>query len=689
MLPLYKKGFTLLFIVTAVTITIALLRTDLSPLLNRILGDQRSDPSDYLSLDLYENSEELDASLSSIKCKPYRLDRAGHEQADKFYGKPDKEERSCDDFYYPDICSFQVTKSGEHKLSCDSKVCGSSRVQMGSINPNMGKISEWTDLSKETMVTMVGKAVEMDRKSGFGFLFIRCGNILQVLTFPPVLQKVEGGEKRKQISVNVISMDSLSRPHFYRSLPRTVEALRKIKNDFNIQATALDFQIFQSIGEQTFDNLRPFFCGVVKDDNILTNTVRTSKYSLGVDVLYETFQKWGYQTLFQEDLVWFDRWGIVLTDLQVRSKPTTDSEFKARWNEFKERMSKKHIDDFGMTHFSGPLLGLRYSETNHFENPPKVCLNGQFFSKYFMDYIQIVNTAIHNDPRTKPLVSFIHFNTGHEHTGQRIRNTDAHLAKFLINMAEFPNTLTMLVSDHGNKNTQYSYKTEEGKREVYDPIAFMVIPDGVVRNLGKQRMGALVQNQRRLFTFLDVHRALMSLNHPKKMHSQDPQVVGIFADLPANRTCADLNLMPQARCKCKIIEKNNSVEDNSDSLKWLAEFALGTLNEAIQKQHMRGEVHTQLSPKKYGYGNCQRLVGKTFANIVQRSQGDSVTTTMDLHVVPPAGYKEDEIFKVSVKQQAKTKNKVWLTSFIRKSRYHPWCSTRRYFGLLAVPDFHQ
>lgn len=332
-------------------------------------------------------------------------------------------------------------------------------------------------------------------------------------------------------------------------------------------------------------------------------------------------------------------------------------------------MSKKHIDDFGMTHFSGPLLGLRYSETNHFENPPKVCLNGQFFSKYFMDYIQIVNTAIHNDPRTKPLVSFIHFNTGHEHTGQRIRNTDAHLAKFLINMAEFPNTLTMLVSDHGNKNTQYSYKTEEGKREVYDPIAFMVIPDGVVRNLGKQRMGALVQNQRRLFTFLDVHRALMSLNHPKKMHSQDPQVVGIFADLPANRTCADLNLMPQARCKCEIIEKNNSVEDNSDSLKWLAEFALGTLNEAIQKQHMRGEVHTQLSPKKYGYGNCQRLVGKTFANIVQRSQGDNVTTTMDLHVVPPAGYKEDEIFKVSVKQQAKTKNKVWLTSFIRKSRY--------------------
>lgn len=128
----------------------------------------------------------------------------------------------------------------------------------------MGKISEWTDLSKETIVTTMEKAVETSRKNGFGFLFLRCGNILQVLTFPPVLQEVEGGDNRKQISVNVVSMDSLSRPHFYRSLPRAVEALRKIRNNFKISATALDFQNFQAIGEQTFDNLRPFFCGVVK-----------------------------------------------------------------------------------------------------------------------------------------------------------------------------------------------------------------------------------------------------------------------------------------------------------------------------------------------------------------------------------------------------------------------------------------
>lgn len=81
----------------------------------------------------------------------------------------------------------------------------------------------------------------------------------------------------------------------------------------------------------------------------------------------------------------------------------------------------------------------------------------------------------------------------------------------------------------------------------------------------------------------------MSLNDPKKVNSQNPLVSGIFAVLPANRTCVDLNLMPMTRCKCEGFDNYNPAEDNSDSHKWLAEFALGTLNDVIQKQHMEGK----------------------------------------------------------------------------------------------------
>ena len=61
-------------------------------------------------------------------------------------------------------------------------------------------------------------------------------------------------------------LDSISRPHFYRTLPRATEALRKILQDPSIKATAMDFELLQSVGQQTFDNLRPFFSGVMKGE---------------------------------------------------------------------------------------------------------------------------------------------------------------------------------------------------------------------------------------------------------------------------------------------------------------------------------------------------------------------------------------------------------------------------------------
>ena len=107
------------------------------------------------------------------------------------------------------------------------------------------------------------EAVKTNRKNGFGFLFIKCGDIFQVLSFPPKLEKNQDGGNRSTININIITLDSISRPHFYRILPRASTALRKILLDPNIKATAMDFELFQSVGQHTFDNLRPFFSGVM------------------------------------------------------------------------------------------------------------------------------------------------------------------------------------------------------------------------------------------------------------------------------------------------------------------------------------------------------------------------------------------------------------------------------------------
>ena len=131
----------------------------------------------------------------------------------------------------------------------------------------MGKaVSDWKPLPKDTLTSAVQEAINTNLEKGFSFLFLRCGSIFQALSFPPILKKVEDRKSKGAININVIMLDSISRPHFYRILPRAVEALRKITQDPNINATALDFELVQSIGQQTFENLRPFFSGVLKGE---------------------------------------------------------------------------------------------------------------------------------------------------------------------------------------------------------------------------------------------------------------------------------------------------------------------------------------------------------------------------------------------------------------------------------------
>ena len=66
------------------------------------------------------------------------------------------------------------------------------------------------------------------------------------------------------------------------------------------------------------------------DDNKVTASAKNTKASLGVEVLYGTFKKWGYQTFFQEDLCWYDIWGSALTDIGKRATPQSGSEFRER-----------------------------------------------------------------------------------------------------------------------------------------------------------------------------------------------------------------------------------------------------------------------------------------------------------------------------------------------------------------------
>ena len=237
-----------------------------------------------------------------------------------------------------------------------------------------------------------------------------------------------------------------------------------------------------------------------------------------------------------------------------------------------------------MTHFTCEVVR-KYHRTNDLDIPDKVCYNGDFISTYYLKYHLDYLDSIRQHAKSVPLLHYLHLITGHTSSGVRIRNDDAGLADYVTAVARDPNTLTIFMSDHGHSRTKYG-QTVEGRFELFNPLMFVVLPENVASLLGKRQVTSLIENQRRLFTMLDVHRMLMAIHDPKKLKSTDYRVNGLLSVLPGNRTCASLPLTPMTRCKCDGWDQR--VDDNSPRHAWLAEFALGQLNNMIQEQFMQG-----------------------------------------------------------------------------------------------------
>ena len=194
-----------------------------------------------------------------------RPDKSSCKAANEYFQGPGYvEDRKCDEVNYPDICHFLKEVNGSrYKLSCDKKVCGGNTLTIGSINKEQGIITNW-EVVQPFSVDKVLEYVKRNAAAGFDFCFMKCGSIFQALVFPPVVKAKNIVSKQNKININIVVLDSIARQHFYRTMPKSVAALRKITYDESIPATALDFELFQAISQHTFDNIRPLFSGIVR-----------------------------------------------------------------------------------------------------------------------------------------------------------------------------------------------------------------------------------------------------------------------------------------------------------------------------------------------------------------------------------------------------------------------------------------
>ena len=545
------------------------------------------------------------------------------------------------------LCSFRANSlsanQGKQVVTCNSSPCGTNPVYVLEFSPILGILEEgpfWKRFfTPRGLENYLKKYTNETSSPGFNFCLLLCvrkertGFIEQLMTFPFVHNSFDewSNEEINSINLNILVLDSVSRPHFYRSLPETVKSLRDIVQFSSYNATVLDFELLQSPAAYTFHNIRALMSG--KMDFRYSQGHENETY--GIDVLFGKFKQLGYYTLLQEDSCWYDSWGSIFTDNAYQGNiPRDKYEFAKRWKKFQDKVKNYHIDDFGLSHASCEIFK-RYKTTNQFNHPRKVCFDGKPFAEYFLDYVQNIYSNRNTVGKKTRLLTYTHLNTGHEVTGTRIRQIDERLSEYVENMARIEDTLTVVLSDHGPKTTKYSFNTMDGRAEKYDPFLFIIVPEKVANILGFKKMRALVQNQNRLITTLDLHNGFMSLGAIGLARTTAGDK-GVFGLIPANRTCANISMKPLAVCKC---EKWEAIfPDNDKRFTWLAEFALGILNNKIQLQFLESAKQVK------GYGNCQRLVGSSFTKIRRRSEGGNFITTMDIAVLPG-----NEIFEVQIK----------------------------------------
>ena len=301
----------------------------------------------------------------------------------------------------------------------------------------------------------------------------------------------------------------------------------------------------------------------------------------------------------------------------------------------------------GLTHSSCEVLA-PFGTDAPFNGPEgdQICFNGKLQHSYFLQYsIDTLNT-IASSRRSLPLLSYTALNVGHDDIGRRIQSLDSDLAHYLSTMAKDQNTLTIILADHGNTYTEYTYATLEGRFEMFHPSMFVIVPNKVAGLLGRDALSALEVNQRRLVTMIDLHHSLLPL---AGYLSGFVKPVGLFTPILPNRTCNDVELRTPNLCVC---EGWDSPTTNDSSKISIVEFAVGELNNLILAQFAKSADGKR---KRYPILRaCQRLRPLRFENVRERNSKSDGGLITSFDVYFQAGNvvsHDDDIFHVEVKSR--------------------------------------
>ncbi|XP_028417813.1 uncharacterized protein LOC114542471 [Dendronephthya gigantea] len=632
------------------------------------------------------------------------------------------------------ICSIsggENYKREQVQVSCNDSHCRGKTILLGLFNEKMGKVT-WRKLNDTDDLNAQLKQHILSSTFGPGFALLKCGKGTQVLSFPTILKRVKPSrrlKKRRPFNINVVVEDSLSRAHFYRTLLKTASTFRDIVYNQTIPSTLLEFEKVQGYETNTYKNLQRLFAG-----RKYLHVKKNCKYTLeefkangstfncthGIEEMFARYKNAGYSTLLQEDNCWYDSWGSFMDPRENIGPVRSKMERLSRWKDFVQLVQLsgrgKVVDDYGMSILTCDVYR-KFKVTNPYNSKtvPNVCFAGRHYASFFLEYVKKYTEL--NDMADQPFIAYTHVLTSHDTNGRRIVNDDESLSELFRHAAHLRNTLTIFASDHGGKVINFAAYSTQGREEVFQPLLFMIIPHEVSKLLGSEAMNALVLNQNRLVGVEDLYNSLVSIIEPrvKKQtenaasnpeHSNqdtagsnpkhlaafaDPisktfreeegldgpliksRLQGLFRPVFLNRTCKEMKISSVALCLCDGME--NTISNDTGTVRWAAEFVLGTLNNRIQEQYtttLKTQLGKMATSKFFGYGACQRYVITGVTNARQVVVGINQKLLFTL-LAKPIDRKTAEIFDVELTFPMKIgEHGIILNNLVRVSRFNEY-----------------
>ncbi|XP_045157644.2 uncharacterized protein LOC123523936 [Mercenaria mercenaria] len=357
-------------------------------------------------------------------------------------------------------------------------------------------------------------------------------------------------ETQEKLSVIIFGIDSVSRSHALRNLPKSYKFLLDELN-------AYDFEGYSKVGENTWPNLVPLLTGQSHRNFPLVQHLR--KHVDSMPLIWNEKVVQHFATFFAEDRPDISTFNFVKSGFKY---VPTDYFFRPY--------------TLGMHKFEPKII-------DYLGNPSWDCYG---VKNYFDIQIEYLKGFLNRYINKRKYVYFWNNQVCHEQFTTLSRGDESLLdfLKWMKYTNQTKNAIFVVISDHGYRIGGASL-THVGRAENNKPWLMIHVPK-FLKEKYKWLHTTLSENTLKLSTHYDMYQTMLDLIQDVAFSEQKTKPVktelvrrNLFHNIPLERTCADAGI-EEKYCTCK--EKVN-ISTTSDVVLSMAKFLVKGINDILSK----------------------------------------------------------------------------------------------------------